>query len=883
MYPRQTPLFRLILSVFAASILSVFTVITLTFFSGTTVIHAQSGSISGRVWDDANTNGVVDAGEAGIPDATVVLYDVTLGTCRSVHTGNDGSYSFSGLNSGDYRIYEAAGESTPVPAICPPTESVADPNTKTVTPGSIADPDNHLSSTPNRIDVTLNGDLTDQNFGDFHSTPFASCGRLAFMTQNDPSDLYRVDLVTGIANTLASEWTTSTNAIGYNILNDYIFGYDVSTPGHITVIDGSYNITSLDVQGLGNVNAYVGDVSTDGYLYLHDGNKTAWVVDVNPQRTTYLTYIKYIRFSRTSIADWAFNPADGKLYGINRVGRVIQVDPVTEAVHNLGNPGISNYGMFGAVHFDDEGYLYASHNNTGKIYRIDLRPPIQSPPTATLFTKGPSSNRNDGARCPYAPSALLDFGDAPESYGVLLNDNGPRHIIDPDLSLGVPNIDDERNGIPSANADGDDLDNVDDENGLNGGFPPLSSSATTYSVQIDVQNDTGDTAYLYGYLDWNKDGDFDDANERSDQVVVNSSGAYTVQWTVPARPTQNSTFARFRIGSNDDEVNTPYGPASDGEVEDYPVPKLFTLNALTIKKTATPDDGTQFIFQQDVDNTGDFHLGNGDSKQFTDVPSGDYVITETVSLGWQLDSITCDTQNYSVSSETLTVTLDENEDVTCTYTNSRKASDFGDAPDVNGQTSGNNRAFHVIDANGPYLGATPPDAEATGSPNTNADGDDNAGSNDEDGLSGFVGVDTDWSDGGAIEVDVSNVGNDGACVYAWVDWEDDGFGVGDDSTSQVEVSSAGTVTVNFNNDLPSKGNFPDSAYLRLRVVSGACSSLAATGGASDGEVEDFLLNFTPTAITLQAFDAASTPSIWLGGTLLAGLGLLGGVLALRKS
>ena len=618
MYPRQTPLFRLILSGFAASILSVFTIIALTFFSGTTVIHAQDWSISGRVWDDANTNGVVDAGETGIPNTTVVLYDVTSGTCQSVHTGNDGSYSFSGLNPGDYRIYEAAGESTPSPANCPPTESVADSNTKTVTPGSIADPDDYLSSTPNRIDVTLNSDLIDQNFGDFHSTPFASCIDWSFLTQNTPSDLYRVNLVTGSANILASGWPTTTNAIGYNILNNYIFGYDVTTRGRITVIDASYNITSLDVQGLGNnVKAYVGDVSTEGYLYLHDGNQTVRIVDVNPQRTTYLTLINVMSLSKTTnIADWAFNPTDGKLYGVNNVGNVIQTDPDTGVVRNLGNPGITEDGLFGAVYFDNAGFLFASHNNTGKIYRIDLRPPIQSPPEAILFTNGPSSSKNDGARCPYAPSALLDCGDA---------------------------------------------------------------------------------------------------------------------------------------------------------------------------------------------------------------------------------------------------------------------------PDVNGQTSGKNMAFHAIDANGPYLGSTPPDEEFTGSPTTNADGDDNADSNDEDGLSGFVGVDDDWSDGGAIEVDVSNVGNNGACVYAWVDWEDNGFGVGNDSTSQVDVSSAGTVTVNFNNNLPSQGDFPDSVYLRLRVVSGACSSLAATGGASDGEVEDFLLNFTPTAITLQAFAAASTPSIWLGGALLAGLGLLGGVLTLRKS
>ena len=847
---------------------------------------AQNDGVSGRLWNDANVNGVIDSGESGIPGVTVVLYDVANNSCQSVSTDSNGHYSFTGLADGDYRIYEAAGETTPAPAVCPPTESVADSNTATVTPGTIADPTNFASSTANRIDVTLSGDLSGQNFGDFASPPFKTCPSDAFLAQKRPTDLYGVNLVTGNTYVLANNWNAYTNGIGFSLLDNYVYGYDAgNNNGHINSIDSAFNIVSLPVQGLGNVGAFVGDVSIDGYLYLGTSGNKMWVVDVNPQRTTYLHRTKTVTLSKSSgVADWAFNSVDGMLYGIKSNDHLVQINPATGHITDLGNTGIPDRGLFGAVYFDVDGYFYVSNNGTGKIYRIDLRDPNNLDPTATLFTQGPSSNKNDGARCVFAPVAELDFGDAPLSYGVILNDNGARHIISFGISLGSHNVDNEDDGLPSANADGDDLNNLDDEDGLNGGFPQLSSGASAYSVQMDVQNASGNPVYLYGFLDWNNDGDFNDADERSAQVLVNGSGAYTVQWNVPAHPTPNATFARFRIGSEDNVVSSPIGVATDGEVEDYPVPPLYQANTLTIVKSATPADGTQFTFQQDVDNTGDFQLTDGQSKQFTDVPSGDFNITEVLPMGWQLDDITCDTQTYTTSGETLTVTLDQGEDVTCTYTNSRKASDYGDAPDTNGQTSGSNKAFHVIDANGPFLGAVAPDAENNGIPTTNADGDDKDNTDDEDGLTGFVGVDANWTNGGSIEVDVSNVGSNGACVYAWIDWDKDGYGVGSDSTSQVAASSSGTITMDFTNNLPASGSFPATTYLRLRVVDGACGTLAPTGGANGGEVEDFVLEFRPTAVTLSDFSANgnSSAGLWLALAMLTGGLLLGGAVVLRR-
>jgi hypothetical protein len=164
-----------------------------------------------------------------------------------------------------------------------------------------------------------------------------------------------------------------------------------------------------------------------------------------------------------------------------------------------------------------------------------------------------------------------------------------------------------------------------------------------------------------------------------------------------------------------------------------------------------------------------------------------------------------------------------------------------------------------------------------------ADGDDLQGKpDDEDGLTGFLGVDADWSDGGAIQMAVKNVlQGDRACVYAWVDWAGDGFGVGSDSTSQVEVTADDTITMNFPDDanMPESGSFPLSACMRLRVVDGAPGSLAATGGANGSEVEDHKLSFQPTAVSLASFDAPARRELpawpWLLLPAAAALALLG--------
>ena len=54
---------------------------------------------------------------------------------------------------------------------------------------------------------------------------------------------------------------------------------------------------------------------------------------------------------------------------------------------------------------------------------------------------------------------------------------------------------------------------------------------------------------------------------------------------------------------------------------------------------------------------------------FTDLTPGQFSITEATDPGFALTGLVCDTPNYGASNDTVVVTLNSGDDVTCTFTN----------------------------------------------------------------------------------------------------------------------------------------------------------------------------------------------------------------------
>lgn len=187
--------------------------------------------------------------------------------------------------------------------------------------------------------------------------------------------------------------------------------------------------------------------------------------------------------------------------------------------------------------------------------------------------------------------------------------------------------------------------------------------------------------------------------------------------------------------------------------------------------------------------------------------------------------------------------------------------DFGDAPDIAGQTLvASDGARHVIDSEGAYLGSVVPDMDSDGQPGSNASADDGDGTpDDEDGFQ-YIYPDSNFADGsGSIEVTVSGLPElSTACVYGWIDWDADGFSNDNngDSVSFVDVTSNGPVELVFDSGIPQPLPIEPS-FMRLRLVPGECATapIAPNGLQTGGEVEDYKI-LAPSAISLHSFEAS---------------------------
>lgn len=167
----------------------------------------------------------------------------------------------------------------------------------------------------------------------------------------------------------------------------------------------------------------------------------------------------------------------------------------------------------------------------------------------------------------YVPACGKDYGDNPDTgagtgvgnYKTLATDGGPSHIGVNGLFLGAA-IDAEDGTLQNATANADDTDQSPDDEDAVASFPTLTiASDATYTVPVSVTNTTGSNAYLVGYIDFNKDGDFLDTGEQSATVTVNASGSQNVSFTTPVGMTAGNTYARFRLSQAQTEAQSSIG------------------------------------------------------------------------------------------------------------------------------------------------------------------------------------------------------------------------------------------------------------------------------------------------------------------------------------
>lgn len=266
------------------------------------------------------------------------------------------------------------------------------------------------------------------------------------------------------------------------------------------------------------------------------------------------------------------------------------------------------------------------------------------------------------------PCDTRDFGDAADpAYPTLLASDGARHRLGSGVYLGTC-VDGEADGQPDAAAEGDDGagGSVDlgpcatpgeDEDGVV--FRDPLEVGTTPRIEVTASQ----PCTLSAWIDFDGDGDWMDAGEDLFPGGVELPAGTSVQsFTVPAGAVPETTVGRFRCTT--DGAVSPFGEATDGEVEDHGV-VITAPPALAAAKTA------------EVPGGGPLRLGG--TLRYTVVltnsggEAGGVVFTDTVYPGTAVVSGSAGTTRGTVTVETDSVvevdvgTLGHGETATITF------------------------------------------------------------------------------------------------------------------------------------------------------------------------------------------------------------------------
>lgn len=481
------------------------------------------------------------------------------------------------------------------------------------------------------INACVNGDYV----SGYTTTVAPEAGQPTYVVSCDgTNNLFAIDVATGTSHKLFTDATVSAlNSLAYDPYNmqfyycdnsssggnKAVYRYDLRTCTRTTFIaDVTAPPFNIPVSSAG-VGSGAGSFN-NGSLFLGidvssntNEDAAAWRIDLDASGNAvsasrvFGTLGSVTSPSNQVYYNWAdFVVYNGVLYNFNAGANAAAGTNLLHYDLNTQTT-LANYTV--------SGLLQASLDYYGNIYNISSTISEYNGAGAfgtalTISGDGWSGSATDAAEYFKFPA---DYGDAPASYG------RPFHNFKPCNSSAAihlgSTVDYELNPVPASTgavATGDDNANytgsgtTDDEDGI-ASFPVLTAGTTgTYTISsIPVTNTSGGNAVLYGWIDFNQDGNFS-ASEVASATVANGAATATLSWNLsgftPGTTIKlGNTYARFRITSvalTDaagttavDERST--AGATDGEVEDY----RFTISGLSISGTVSNDvngltDGT---------------------------------------------------------------------------------------------------------------------------------------------------------------------------------------------------------------------------------------------------------------------------------------------------
>ena len=878
--------------------------------------------IGNRIWNDANINGIQDAGETGIASVTVNLYNSAGTQVGTTTTDTNGEYYF---NTSNVTLNGASGL-LPNTTYSIRLDTAANYNSGQPLNGKNVTLSNQGSNDELDSDaVVSNGfpriTLTTGDYGaNDHSYDFGFT-----TTSKDYGDAPDTGAGTGAGNyqTLATD--TGAN---HTIVNNLSIGSTVDAD------NGLLQNTAATADNIDGTNDEDGITSFSSFKT----DNGTYSVDVKVTNTV----------GAANLIGWI---------DFNQDGIFQSTEAATATVANLAGVQTKTLNWSSIPADIKAGTTYAR-------FRLST--------DAALTTNTPNGTATNGEVEDYQLSvAGVDYGDAPDAttgtgvgnYKTTKADGGASHTIVSGLSIGNT-IDGDSGTLQNAAANLDDTTNngaANDEDGV-ASFSPLKTDNGTYSVSVNVTNTVG-AANLIGWIDFNQDGIFQ-STEAATATVANLAGVQTkvLNWSsIPANTKAGTTYARFRL-STDPLLTTSYstGAATNGEVEDYQLsvagvdygdaPDATTGTGVGNYKTTKADGGASHTIVSGLSigaNT-DADLGNLQNAAATaDDTNGtpndedgvasfssfktdngtysvDVKVTNTVGaanlIGWidfnqdgifqSTEAATATVANLAgVQTKTLnwssipadikagttyarfrlstdaalttntpngTATNGEVED----YQLSVAGVDYGDAPDATTGTGvGNYKttkadggASHTI-VSGLSIGANT-DADLGNLQNAAATADDTNGTpNDEDGVA-LANFKTDGKTY-SVKVDVKNATGTSANLLGWIDFNQNGVFDSGEAASSIQTvaanSGATTKTLTWNS-LPSDIQ-AGTTYARFRLGTDTLTNASSVGALGNGEVEDYQVKIKNNVLgtgSPEAINTTTTIKTTAGDDLIVG-------------
>ena len=197
------------------------------------------------------------------------------------------------------------------------------------------------------------------------------------------------------------------NAIGYNPRDNFIYGWGTggAINGQVIRVHSDGTTAMLGNANQTGTSFFTADFDDDGFLWIRKNSTVMVKIDV----TTNTATSTEIAFTGAALIGADMGWIGDNLYavdGANLMVANLNTLVATQAtVQDLNSPAGKQFpgtGTFGAVFSNRADELYASHNQTGRIYRItDYN---TANPKATWVVDATVTSNNDGAACKLAPS-----------------------------------------------------------------------------------------------------------------------------------------------------------------------------------------------------------------------------------------------------------------------------------------------------------------------------------------------------------------------------------------------------------------------------------------------------------------------------------------------